>query len=336
MLAKISTVSVVVVLVMALAVFLSPSADGTQLDPGVILRVQAAGIRGDESPQHLGSDAVARASAIAALDAPLFPASRIGDYPANYAGLVNYAWKLPRRAELANLDEWAYELRAMYAVEIPHHMLQPGDVLTNARAGTFGHALVFAQWSNPASWATFSTDRAAARDQFAQGVPFIAYEVDRFNVPARVVQRHYLLKLRDGAMTIGELDRDLTGPYFAWRNNQIAGSAEMLAPVAMKYTTSAHTVTARFSILNRGGAPVTLKNITVVSYGPDALHQGLAGTTTNFPEIAQVILQPGQVYQYQETRTFQQTGTYFALARFQVNGAAHMPAQGAYFQIVVK
>lgn len=334
-----ATVLVVLALMLGAAVITASGLpDENQIDPGVTLRVQAVGISGKISPQEMGGVVVARARTLVLKNEPLLPGGRIGEYAADYTGLIGYAWQLPRTPELSDPQEWTYALRSNYAVEIPHHVLQPGDILVNKRGGNFGHALLFAQWSNPAEWnlARDNLDRNTVRAHFAQGVPFIAYEVDRFNYPARVQQRQYTLKLVDGAMTILELERDLRGPYDALRSNQIAGSAELLMPVRMKFTTSPNRVTAQFSVINRGGAPVTLKNVAVVAYGPDALHQGLAGTQTAFPEIKQIVLLPAQMYQYQQALTISQNGTYLALARFQTNDTLQIPAQPAYFQIVSK
>jgi hypothetical protein len=338
MLTKILTSAVVViVLVLILAVVTAPGLmpDGAALDPGVTLRVQAADVTVSGAPWQMGNEAVARARTLALSGIAFLPGSRLGDYPADYTGLVGYVWKLPQTPELSDMNEWAHALRQNYAVEIPPQMLQPGDILANDRSGSYGHAIVFAQWSDPTLWnsAQALTDRAAVRAQFEQGVPFIGYEVDRFHAPAHVMQRRYTLKMLDGAMTIQELERELHGPYYALRSNQIVGYAELLAPVSMKYTTSGSTVTARFSIINRGGAAVTLNNVAVIAYGPDAFHQGLAGAPTSFPEIKTVILQPGQVYQYQQTFTFSQVGTYLAVPHFVSNGTAQMPAQPTYFQI---
>jgi hypothetical protein len=308
-----------------------------QIDSGVTLRVQGAGISNEVAPSHAGNLAVARARTLATEGAPLVHDSHIGEYPADYTGLIGYAWQLPHTAELSDKQEWARALRENYAVEIPPQLLQAGDVLANDRSGDFGHALLFAQWSNPAQWSVQDlANRAQWHTRFEQGVSFIAYEVDRFNYPARVQQRQYTLKWAQGAMTILELERDLRGPYDALRSNQIAGYVEMLAPVSVKFTHSAHTVTTHFSILNRGGAPVVLENIAVIAYGPDALHQGIAGTQTPFPQVKRIVLQPGQIYEYEQTRTVSQPGTYLALASFQSNGQAQMPLQPVYFQITAQ
>ncbi len=305
-----------------------------QIDTGVTLRVQAAGIS-NGTPAQMGNQAVARVRSFAASDKPLTAGSTIGEYSADYMGLVGYAWQLPRSAELADANEWAHTLRQNYAVAIPHQLLQSGDVLANVRAGNFGHALLFVQWRDPSLWspAQALTDRAKTRARFEQGVQFIAYEVDRFNYPARVAPRQYTLKFTDGAMTIAELERELHGPYEALRSNRILGYVEMLAPVAVKFTTSANTVTAHFTILNRGGMPVTLEKIGVIAYGPDALHQGLAGTQIAFPQVNHIVLQPGQTYEYAQAMTIHQQGTFLVLARFDADGVAQMPALPAYFQI---
>ena len=336
MLAKLATILVVVAVllfgtsIVSFVVF----PDAKQIDPGVTLRVQAAGISNNVAPWQMGNRAVARVRAFADKGAPLSADAFIGDYPANYMGLIGYAWQLPRTAELSDANEWAYAVRQNYAVEISHIMLQPGDILMNDRSGDYGHALVFAQWRNPTQWtARDFTDRAQQRARFEQGVPFIAYEVERFQYPARVLPKQYTLKWSDGAMTIVELDRELHGPYDALRHNQIAGYAELFSPVSVSFKNTSNTVTTNFRLVNRGGAPIVVENISAVAYGPDALHQGVAGTPNAFPEIKRVVLQPGQIYEYQQTRTLAQAGTFLVLARFQVNGAVQMPAQPVFFQI---
>ncbi|MBI4673874.1 MAG: hypothetical protein HY741_19685 [Chloroflexi bacterium] len=338
MVAKILTIAVVVVaLIMGIAVVTSFAAPAEeQLDPGVTLRVQAAGVNVNVTPWQLGNEAVARARAIALSNAQLVSGSRIGDYPADYTGLVGYAWQLPQTAELANSEEWMRTLRAEHAAEIPHEMLQAGDILANDRSGAYGHAIVFVRWGNPAQWSDLQTltDRANVRAQFAQGVQFVGYEVERFATPARVMERQYTLRTLQGAVTVRELDAALHGPYYALRHNKIPAYAVTLAPVTMKYTTSGNHVTARFTLLNQGGAPLTLNTVSVVAYGPDAFHQGLAGTQVEFPQVKHIVLQPGHTYVYQQSLAFQQTGTYLALARFQANGVMQIPAQPTYFQIV--
>lgn len=340
MVAKILTITVVVsALIMGLAVITSSAMPGgPQLDSGVIFRVQAAGVTGDTAPWQIGKEAVARAQAIALSNTQLVPGSRIGDYPADYRGLIGYAWQLPQTPGLANSEEWMPTLRAEHAAQIPHEMLQAGDILVNDRSGAFGHALVFVSWSNPAQWSDLQilTDRANVRAQFEQGVPFVAYEVDRFASPARVVERHYTLRTLDGAVTVQELDAAFHGPYYALRSNKIPAYAAAIAPVTMKYTTSGNHVAARFTLLNQGGAPVTLNAVSVIAYGPDAFHQGLGGTQFAFPEVKHIVLQPGQTYVYQQSFTFNQTGTYLALARFQANGVTHIPAQPTFFQITAQ
>lgn len=340
MIAKLA-VAVMVVLVPALGLGVATSSvfpDGNQIDPGVTLRVQAAGISNRGAPWQMGETAVARVRTFALRNEPLVSGSRIGDYPADYRGLIGYAWQLPQTTELFDPDEWSDALRRSYAVEIPHRQLQAGDVLANDRSSNFGHALLFVQWSNPGQWSTVpgEYDGTAVRAQFAQGVPFIAYELDRFNFPARVTQRQYTLKSVDGAMTIIELERGLHGPYDALRSNQIDGFAELVSPVQIKFSNSADTVTAQFTMLNRGGAPVALQNVGVIAYGPDALHRGIAGAQSQFPQIKQLILLPGQTYEYRQTLTLGSPGTYIAFPHFQANDIVQMPAQPAYFQIVVR
>lgn len=340
MVAKILTITLVVsALIMGIAVITSwAMPDGAQLDSGVIFRVQAARVTANNAPWQIGKEAVARAQTIASSNTQLVPGSRIGDYPADYAGLVGYVWQLPQSAGLANSEEWMRTLRAEHAAEIPHEMLQAGDILVNDRSGAYGHAIVFVGWSNPAQWSDLQaqTDRANVRAQFAQGVPFSGYEVDRFALPARVVERHYTLRTLQGAVTVQELDAAFHGPYYALRSNKIPAYAVAAAPVTMKYTTSGKRVAARVTLLNQGGAPVILETVSVIAYGPDAFHQGLGGTQFVFPEVKRIVLQPGQTYVYQQAFTFDQTGTYLALARFQANGALHIPAQPTFFQITAQ
>lgn len=332
---------IVLVLAMGMAAWWSTQqVNGEQqVEPGVTIRVQSAVVEHGIAPRERGSDVVQRVRELASRTTPLFSPPGRYAYSADYTGLVGYAWELPKTAELANPLEWSHVLVTKYGVEIPYEMLRPGDVLANLRSGEYGHAIVFARWSNPEEWTSGDdlTDRAFVRAKFESGARFVGYQVDRVAAPSRVVERIYTLRTINGATTIQELDKTLYGPYTALRNNRIPGYADLVNGVFVfsKVKTGLKTP-AQYVLVNRGGTPVRLRKITVAVYGPNADQLGLAADEVLFPEMKELVLAPGQVYEYRQFATLERAGSYVALPRFEVNGVLQSPLQPAYFQVVAR
>lgn len=333
MIAKLFTGAVAIV-VLGLGLAFTSGGQGT---PGVTLNVEAAGVTAPDVPSKMGMDAAARAQALAAFKA--LPDARIGAYAADYTGLVGYAWQLPLTPELTNRTLWSRELRTNYAVEIPYRMLEPGDILANLRTGDYGQAVVFERWENQAVWGAVESvsDPALFDAQLEKGVPFFGYAVDRVSVPVRVMEHKLTLKSVRGAITVSEADNMLAGPYYALRYNRIPGYVQLSGKMNVLSRVMAGTRgVAQYTLVNRGGAPVKLSNLTVQVYGPNAAEQGLAGTQTLFPEVKEIVLAPGQVYEYSQTLLLEQPGTFLALPRFQANGVVQVPPQLASFQVVAR
>lgn len=340
MIAKIITSALVVLVVgMGLAVTSAGgiTAGGKQIDPGVALNVEAAGVTVAVSPSQMGADAAERVKGLLLVNN--LPDGRIGAYTADYTGLVGYAWQLPLTPELANRALWSRELRTHYAVEIPYQMLQPGDILANVRSGEYGHAVVFERWENQSLWGAVEnlTDAEFVSQQLQKGIPFFAFELNSAAMPGQVVERKLTLQEQKGAITVSEMDSTLAGPYYALRYNAIPGYVQLSGKINVLSHVMVGTYgVAQFTLVNRGGTAVKLNHVTAVVYGPDAAQQGLAGTQTMFPEVKEIVLAPGQAYDYNQTFQFDQPGTFLALPRFQVNGVLQMPPQIASFEVVSK
>ena len=334
MIAKfLSTAVVVLALVTGLTFFLSSQQMTNGL--GVTQNVKAAGVTFESVPWQMGKDAVARGETLVKRNTTLLPGTRIGDYAADYTGFVGHIWQLPLAPELADTAEWSHLLRTKYGVEVPYQTLQAGDILINPRGEEHGQAVVFVRWSDAKLWnsALEVNDQQFVRDQLQSGIKFVGYELDRFSNPVRVVERTYTLKNVRGAVTIVELEEKLAGPYYALRNKRIAGYVELFEQIQVLERVKAGSQgLAQFAIINRGGTPLTVV-ITAVAYGPDAEHQGIAGTATVFPNVTRV-LQPGEVYEYGKTTKFDQAGTYLVLPSFEINGSVQQPIQPARFQVL--
>jgi hypothetical protein len=146
--------------------------------------------------------------------------------------------------------------------------------------------------------------------------------------------RTYTLRAQNGAVTIAELDNLLPGPYYALRSNRIPGYAATLDGVHIaSQLSTGQSASARFVLANRGGSAITLRRISAIVYGPNALQQGVGGATMIFPEVNDIVLQPGELYEYNQVHTMTAAGSYLALPRFEVNGALSLPLEPAFFQV---
>jgi hypothetical protein len=71
-------------------------------------------------------------------------------------------------------------------------------------------------------------------------------------------------------------------------------------------------VTAYFKLRNVGGSPVYVKRLVAGARGPNARSQNWNAPNVDFPAVTDLTLQPGQEYDYRQSRTFDRAGDYFA------------------------
>lgn len=96
---------------------------------------------------------------------------------------------------------------------------------------------------------------------------------------------------------------------------------------------SGETVSAEFTIRNRGQVPYTFKQIGVAARGPKCYNLG-CGPVVDFPLDRNITLQPGQAYTYKQQRTFTGNGDYFAqLAFLAPNGAWYSMDSSVNFKV---
>lgn len=338
MLAKILTSAVVLLSVAGVSVVLPGGALlNAQPFSGTVQSVQAAGDTVPVTAPQNGANAVRRVQGLSLRSDGSLDMGQFGDYPPNYTGLVGYAWQLPAKPELSDYDAWSRELRLHYAAEIPYAMLEPGDILANGRAGDFGEAIIFEKWEDPGLWGSVidPTDRRSVDAELKQGVKFVGYEMERWSSSVRVVEKHLMLQEEQGAITIKDLEQKTAGPYFALRDQRLPGFVSMMGGMqALAQVKRGMPAYVQFSIVNRGGSPARVSDLTAVAFGPDAEQQGLASPQTNFKSIKEIVLQPGQVYRFGSTLRLSQPGTYFALPSFRVNGIMQVPMEPASFRIL--
>ncbi|MBI5877330.1 MAG: FHA domain-containing protein [Chloroflexi bacterium] len=103
---------------------------------------------------------------------------------------------------------------------------------------------------------------------------------------------------------------------------QQPGQLEIADALTLSSTTPKvnSSVTARFSVRNTGGQPVTMQRLNAGGRGPDARSQEWAAREVDFPSVQNLTLQPGQTYAYQQSRSFDQPGEYFAEPIWQDSG----------------
>ena len=97
---------------------------------------------------------------------------------------------------------------------------------------------------------------------------------------------------------------------------------------------SGETVSAEFTIRNKGQVPYTFNRIGVAARGPQCYNLG-CGKVVDYP-FQSVTLQPGQSFTYKQQRQFNANGDYFAQLAFQaptgawysLNSSANFKVQG--------
>lgn len=75
--------------------------------------------------------------------------------------------------------------------------------------------------------------------------------------------------------------------------------------------------TVTFRILNNDVHPVRIKTLVIGSKGPGAKESGWRAPDVPFPPINNLVLQPGEVYEYRQSRSFYEPGDYFVEPVFQ-------------------
>lgn len=75
--------------------------------------------------------------------------------------------------------------------------------------------------------------------------------------------------------------------------------------------------TVTFRILNNDVHPVTIKTLVIGAKGPGAHAAGWRAPDVPFPPIKNLVLQPGEVYEYRGSRSFYEPGDYFVEPVFQ-------------------
>src|SRR5690348_895097 len=71
-------------------------------------------------------------------------------------------------------------------------------------------------------------------------------------------------------------------------------------------------ITAALSIENTSSQPITVARLLVAARGPGAVQTEWSAPAVDFPAVANLVLKPGQRYDYQQSRTFATAGDYFA------------------------
>jgi hypothetical protein len=94
----------------------------------------------------------------------------------------------------------------------------------------------------------------------------------------------------------------------------VAGGLRLTQPLVLTPANPARNepVTATFQLANAGATPVTLARLVVGARGPDCVPATL--DCTKRPDhalIENLTLAPGEVYAYQDTRTYTENGRYF-------------------------
>lgn len=280
--------------------------------------------------------AVERAQRWVDYQVPLNSAARYEGYPADDAGFISFVWQLPPTVALNDELDWSSAAREQLAVAIPPHMLRPGDVLTNWRAGEFGHALLFVRWGDPDQWADSRdlTDEDYVRAEFEDGIQVVVYEMTRTQARPRAVASIYTLQVLNGALTIKELDPALRGPYYAVRNRQDKAQVRFLTPITFTGAFRVGgVVKAQFIIANQGGQIVQLRELGAAVFGPDDGQLGLQAPRLNFPVEKDVTLQPGQLHLYEQTLLVKQPGHYLVLPTYKFGETNAMPLQPVGFTV---
>jgi hypothetical protein len=227
-------------------------------------------------------------------------------YRTDCSGMVSFAWNLPIKSPLAAPDTVALAA-APYAVNIPMASLQPGDIINNGRPGLIGHVVLFAGW-------------------IEYGKKFVSYEQNGGWGKA-IRSELTLTKLASGETTITEYEDYAPGPYTAQRYSKIPGFVNISEPLQLSTDNpnKNELTTAKFSIRNDGGQIVTVRRLRAGARGPAAILKGWNAPNVDFPVVQGITLKPGESYVYEQSRSFRDTGDYFAEPVKEQNGWGGIP-----------
>jgi hypothetical protein len=291
----------------------------------VLLFPQVTAQAQSSDPRQMGAQIVARAKKW--VDYPPVPYNRNASkdgYRTDCSGFVSYAWQLidsNNNKISANTDTLKN-----YAVYIDFAALQPGDAVNNELLGNVtndngpwddGHVVLFVRWV-PGK----------------EGTKFIAYEQNSYYGSA--VETTLTLIPKGNGYTIKEYDYYAPGPYRAQRYKNIPGFANVVNGLSLSsYSPKVNEyITASFTIRNDGGQTIYIAQLTAGARGPGANSKGWGAPVVDFPTIKNITLQPGQTYYYSQSRSFSNTGDYFAEPVKDQNGWGGIyPYTRAYFNV---
>ena len=101
--------------------------------------------------------------------------------------------------------------------------------------------------------------------------------------------------------------------------DQYGNTVSSTPPLVLSSTTpwAGSSVRAQFTVKNIGGQAITIQELAAGA----RLGSDWNGTWSDFRHVANITLQPGQEYAYDQSRTFSPAGAYFAEPVIQVNGS---------------
>lgn len=269
----------------------------------VLLFSQATVQAQSSDPRQMGSQIVARAKIWVDNKVPYNQGAYRDGYRTDCSGFASYAWQVKKSNGLPDNPD-GIRLADDYGVRIDFNSLQPGDIIANRSKGDYGHVVIFVRW-------------------ITQGSTFVAYEEnadpngDGNTSDGKAIQSNLtLVKWADGNYTIKEF-QDWTiakGPYFAYRYKNIPGFANVVNGLSLLSRSPKvnEYITASFTIRNDGGQTIFIAQLTAGARGPGANSKGWGAPVVDFPTIKNITLQPGQTYYYSQSRSFSNTGDYFA------------------------
>ncbi|MBU4352978.1 MAG: hypothetical protein KJ939_07925 [Nanoarchaeota archaeon] len=277
-------------------------ADDPNLSDNAIGNYRVSSIRVQRTePRQMGSQIVARAKIWVDKPVPYNQQNYPDGYRADCSGFASYAWQVKNNTGKPDNPD-VIRLANDYGVYIPFDALQPGDIIANRLSGDIGHVVIFVRW-------------------ISTGSRFEAYEENgnpdgnKNTYDGRAIKSILTLtRLPSGGITIAEYESFAPGPYYAYRYKNIPGFVNVVNGLRLSSTLLRvnDNVTALFQIRNDGGQTTTIAQLTAGARGPGANNKGWNAPVVDFPIIKNIVLQPGQSYDYSQTRSFSMAGDYFA------------------------
>lgn len=259
----------------------------------VLLFPQVTAQAQSSDPRQMGNQIVARAKTWVDNKVPYNQGAYRDGYRTDCSGFASYAWQVKKsNGQPDNPD--GIRLANDYGVNISFSSLQPGDIINNMRQGNSGHVVIFVRW-------------------ITTGSKFEAYEENAYYGKA-VDTTLTLESLKTGGITIKEYEPYAPGPYYAYRYKNIPGFANVVNGLSLSSYSPrvGEYITASFTIRNDGGQTIYIAQLTAGARGPGANGKGWGAPVVDFPTIKNITLQPGQTYFYSQSRSFSNTGDYFA------------------------